>query len=161
MAICPNCKVEARARKDSGCPNCGVPIMIYEGHWFADTPDSPPNVLINYLEEIINQGVNHNRIGQPVNFRIKRYGPRYNREVSNIKKMLEVADWDLELVKLAIKVYMTNKQFKNYNVRSFAQVLYEFDLALAIAQAEVENIKQESARLEALRSKLDTSGSIF
>ena len=58
MGLCPACQTESRARKDGACPVCQTPIMIYEGHWFIDRPDSPPNQLIRSLEEIINKNVN-------------------------------------------------------------------------------------------------------
>lgn len=161
MGLCPKCKTESRARKDGACPVCATPIMVYDGHWFEDSTDSPPNQLIRYLEDIINKNVNIGRSGTPVMFRIKRFGPRYQREIVNIKRMFDATDYDLDLTKRAIDVFMTHKQFRNKNITSFAQIIYDFDLALAIARAELEDERKEQEKLAALTEKLQAQGSIF
>ena len=161
MGMCPACSTESKARKDGACPVCGTPIMIYEGHWFVDLPESPPNVLIRYLEDLINANVNRGRDVETVKFRIKRYGPRYNREVKNIKRMLEMADWDLDLTQRAIRIFMTHKQFYNKNTTSFSNVLYNFDLALAIAKAEKLQEEDEAERLAKVKADIEAKGSIF
>lgn len=151
MPICPECKQDFRQRSQGACPGCGTEVSVYNGVWFRTEEGAPTVAVIKHLEKRISD---KHSVGRPkrVNYVISTKGSRYQRELVTAERLLEAADWDLDLVRDAIDILFDDLQFNFKNRTSLIGIEQDYGLALAIATATREADEEQAEKeIEALK----------
>lgn len=150
MPVCPECKVESKARKNDACPNCHAQVEVYQGAWFRVGTGSPSEVIVRRFESLVSA-----RLQIPFSF--DRKSPRYRREMGLANNLLKELGMDLDLTLEVIEVLFKHKQFNWKNLRNSLMDLYrESPVALAIVTAtRIERERQASKEDAAFQQAID------
>lgn len=108
LYTCTACGKQGAKRVDGSCPNCWTPVYSYKTKdgqhlWVPEGNDTPPVQLVKFwlgeLSERISgeQGYRVVRDIHPV-----RQKHKYQAEIAMASNLLMIAEWDLELAKLAL-----------------------------------------------------------
>jgi len=119
--------------------------------WFRTEEGAPTVAVIKHLEKRISD---KHSVGRPkrVNYVISTKGSRYQRELVTAERLLEAADWDLDLVRDAIDILFDDLQFNFKNRTSLIGIEQDYGLALAIATATREADEEQAEKeIEALK----------
>jgi len=136
-------------RRDSRCPECGVPLQLWEGTYFRLEEGTPPAALLAHFEKLMTDRLSreHKKF---IAFRISRKTSQYKSSMVACERLIRIADMDLEAAKAAISLLFTDrtwswKTFPMPYSRSLSEV---FPAALAVARAQLDELRQEESREE-------------
>jgi hypothetical protein len=137
---CPACTIEFSRRQDGCCPNCGEELLIHKGYAFRASDGAPNVKIVLEFEKLVSQNLSAAQ-RMEVPFRIPRKSAQYRVELAQAEKLLEMTDYDIDIVLRTLDVLFTNKRFSFKTRSSLTQVMRDWPVGMAIAKA----IKQREA----------------
>ena len=161
MALCPICKTEQAKRASGGrCPNCKSKVEVHEGYWFPAGTGSPNLKILKHFEDLISERLS-NEQGKSIVFQVPKKSIRYKRELVQAGKLLEMADFDLQLTLDSITLLFKDPKFAWKNYTTLLWMNNEFPVSLAIMQARIEEKKKLEQKQNAYINELLRSEDIF
>ena len=137
---CPACTIEFSRRQDGCCPNCGEELLIHKGYAFRASDGTPNTKIVLEFEKLVSQNLSAAQ-HMEVPFRIPRKSAQYRVELAQAEKLLEMTDYDIDIVFRTLDVLFTNRRFSFKTRSSLMQVMRDWPVGMAIARA----IKQREA----------------
>jgi hypothetical protein len=104
--------------------------------------DSPVAAIIDHFEQLVSAQFSKGRATR-VPFSISRKTDRYPRECLAANKLLQVTEWDLDLVLDTLNMLFTHEKFA-WKTRSSLMFL-ENDFTLAMAMVQASKLAEELA----------------
>jgi len=154
MSICPECKGEFRQRKDEACPGCGIGIILYRSHWFSKKEGNPTTKILQLWEKLMS-------IRLKKQFFIPEKTGRYQAELVHARNLLQLADWDLDLVKRAINILFNDEKFLWKTYSSLLQMWNDAPVAFTIARTQRKAEEKEIRRQEKAWAEMESMEDIF
>lgn len=145
--LCPECKEEVNKRVDGCCPNCWTRVEYFKGKdgtrlLYRTDDDRPPTQLMKYWLKLVSERLT-SETGRDVNFDIpKRQLQKYQKEIALAEQLLSIADWDMEVAKVALELAVRNA----YRAPStLTWTIDEFPLQVAVARATIEETTKKTS----------------
>jgi hypothetical protein len=135
MPVCPECKVESKARKNDACPNCHAQVEVYQGSWFRVGTGSPAEAIVRKFEGLVSD-----RLQVP--FAFERKSPRYKREMGLANNLLKEMGMDLDLTLEVLEALFKHERFNWKHTRSSFMDLYK-DTPIALAIVNIARRERE------------------
>jgi hypothetical protein len=133
MNICPNCKQEFKQRKDGCCPNCGVEIAKHGKYYYLNSIGSPSLGVLEHFERLVSERTSKLQ-NKRIVYQVPRRSARYQRELVEAQRLLDVCEGDFSLVTETIDTLFKNPQFYA-NFSTLIGIQGKFLLAKTITEA--------------------------
>lgn len=144
MPVCPSCKKEQAKRVSGACPNCHAQVEVHNGRWFQTGTGSPNVAIVRHFEKLVSGSLSRGRPDKVV-FSIPIIGLRYKRELVAAGRLLELCDYDLELVKSTLDLIFVDRRFSWKTRNTLLYIESEFVVALALVRANQKLQSQAAA----------------
>lgn len=162
MPICPACKEESGRRTDGACPKCGTPVMLHDGHWFLEGPDSPVEKILMHFEDHKTTALRRKKGSGAMRFVIPRNHPLFKKEMEIASKYLAAADYDLDLVLKSLDVLFEDPDYAWRTWGDSLSTMWDsFITAMSIARGILEQEEEKVQRQREAYEKLQQREDLF
>lgn len=160
MALCPACHTEQTRRVNGRCPNCKAKVEIHDGYWYPAGTGSPNTALLELFEGLVSdrQTVLQNKT---IVFRIPKKSAGYRRELVAAGRLMEMAEYDIDTAKEALKLLFTDKQFSWKTYNTLRWIGNEYLIALGLVRAKRDEATKVRVEEDAYVQRLLEEDDIF
>ena len=160
MRPCPHCHQDVSKRKHDACPHCGQAISLYHGHFYRTEDGAPNQAIVAEFEKLVGQQLSkaHNR---PIPFRMNRKSAAFALELITAERLLEQADYDLDLTLRALRELFNNQAWAWKTRSSLTHITRDFAGAMAIARVAADIAAADNERQQQLAEQLRMKEDVF
>lgn len=126
---------------------------MFDGRWYKTGTGSPTTRIVDEFFKLLSAKENANRTTTPVIVTVPKKSPIYARYIKVAARLLEYADYDVDLVIDALKRIFSDRRtaWKNHNL---LYIEADFLVALAVERANREEAQKQAKQVNTVVKNL-------